>query len=516
MKIDRTRNASRNIVFAGCLKVYQIIVPFLMRTAMIYYMGVEYLGLNSLFTSILQVLNLAELGVGSAMVFSMYKPIAEDDTITICALLKLYKIYYRVIGLVIAIVGVLLTPCIPYLVKSDLPKELNIYILYLLNLAATVLTYWLFAYKNSLFEAHQRIDITSKIGLLMNTIKFTCQFLVIIFLGDFYIYILVALISQVITNILTAVIATRMYPEYIPKGKLNKKMTKEINGRIKDLFTAKLGGVILNSADSVVISSFLGLTALAIYQNYFFILSSIIGIVTIVFQSCTAGIGNSIIVESSQKNFNDLIKFDFLISWIAGFCTCCLLCIYQPFMSVWVGKELMLDMRAVVCFCVYYFIYEINQLLNTYKDAAGIWHTDRFRPLITSLSNLVMNLILVNFWGIYGVLLSTVFATLFIGMPWLIYNLFTTLFERKYLVIFLRRQFKYVVAVLVCCLLSYTICFMIDFEGVKAIICNGIVCIIVSNLIFIICFRKTNEFRESVLLFTRIFGEKLNLKKFIK
>lgn len=140
MRIERTKNAVRNMIFGSILKAYQILLPFIMRTAMIYFMGVQYLGLNSLFTSILQVLNLAELGVGSAMVFSMYKPIAEDDSTTICALMKLYKIYYRIIGLIIAVVGVICLPFIPYLIKSDIPKGMNIYVLYLLNLSATVLS----------------------------------------------------------------------------------------------------------------------------------------------------------------------------------------------------------------------------------------------------------------------------------------------------------------------------------------------------------------------------------------
>ena len=159
MKVERTKNATRNIAFGFALKIYQLAVPFLMRTAMIYFMGVQYLGLNSLFTSILQVLNLAELGVGGAMVYSMYKPIAEDDKATICALMRLYKKYYHVIGGIIAIAGIAITPLIPSLVKSDLPAGLNIYVLYLLNLAATVLSYWLFAYKNSLFQAHQRLSL---------------------------------------------------------------------------------------------------------------------------------------------------------------------------------------------------------------------------------------------------------------------------------------------------------------------------------------------------------------------
>ena len=161
-KIERTKNATRNIIFGVILKAYQIIAPFLMRTALIYLMGVQYLGLNSLFTSILQVLNLAELGVGSAMIYSMYKPIAEDNNAAICALMKLYRTYYRVIGLIIAVAGCALTPFIPKLISGDVPEKVNIYVLYLLNLGATVLSYWLYAYKNSILQAYQRMDVVSK------------------------------------------------------------------------------------------------------------------------------------------------------------------------------------------------------------------------------------------------------------------------------------------------------------------------------------------------------------------
>ena len=171
MKIDRTKNAGRNIVFGCMLKIYQIVMPFIMRTLMIYYMGIQYLGLNSLFTSILQVLNLAELGVGSAMVYSMYKPIAVDDKKMICALMKLYRTYYRVIGIIIAFLGLCLVPFIPKLIKSDVPADINIYILYILNLSVTVLSYWLFAYKNCLLDAHQRTDVASKATLVTNTLQ---------------------------------------------------------------------------------------------------------------------------------------------------------------------------------------------------------------------------------------------------------------------------------------------------------------------------------------------------------
>lgn len=509
MKIERTKNAGRNIIFGGILKIYQIFIPFLMRTAMIYFMGVQYLGLSSLFTSILQVLNLAELGVGGAMVYAMYKPITEDDTKTICALMKLYRTYYRCIGGVIAVIGLCLTPVIPKLIKSDLPMGLNVYALYLLNLFATVLSYWLFAYKNSIFQAYQRVDIISKVSLITNTLQYMLQLIIIVFVKNYYIYVIVALATQALNNIITALIATKKYPDYKPVGRLDKKSVKEINSRIRDLFTSKLGMVIVNSADTVVISAFLGLTVLAIYQNYYFILTAIIGLVDVIFQACTAGIGNSVIVETKKKNFDDLKKFTLMIVWIAGFCTCCFLNLYQPFMEIWVGKDLMLNFGCVVCLCIYYFIYEINKLLNTYKDASGIWHEDRFRPLITALTNLALNILTVNFLGIYGVLLSTVVSTLVIGMPWLLHNLFTVLFDKEQLREYLIKLSKYLFVVCISCVITLVICNIFTFSKWITLIIRGMICCVVPNIIYWVSFKNIPEFEQCTKLLKTLVGSKI-------
>mgnify|MGYP005759990691 CR=1 FL=1 len=517
MKIERTRNAARNIFFGSMLKIYQIIVPFAMRTAMIYFMGVQYLGLNSLFTSILQVLNLAELGVGSAMVYSMYKPIAEDDHVTICALLRLYRIYYNVIGGVIAVAGLMIMPLIPKLIKSDLPSDVNIYILYLMNLALTVLSYWLFAYKNSLFQAHQRIDVPSKITLITTTVQYGFQILVLIFLKNYYIYILVNLAAQFATNIVTAIAASKLYPNYKPIGKLPKNDVQDINHRIRDLFTSKIGSVVINASDTIVISAFLGLTALAVYQNYYFILTAIIGIVAIVFQSCTAGIGNSVILESKEKNFNDLKKFTFLISWVAGLCGCCLLCLFQPFMKIWVGEELMLEFSAVICFVAYYLIFEINQLLNTYKDAAGIWHEDRFRPLVTAIVNVGLNLIMVQFIGIYGIILSTVLSMLFVGMPWLLRNLFSVLFAKSQMGNYLKYLWTCTIVIVASCAVCSFICSFIDFTPWLTLVVRAALCCVIPNIFYLVVYRKTPEFKQCIPLVDRMTGHKLKLeKRFLK
>lgn len=509
MKIERTKNASRNMFFGIIQKIYTIVVPFLMRTAMIYFMGVQYLGLNSLFATILSVLNLAELGVGSAMVFSMYKPIAEDDSEKICALMRLYKIYYRVIGLVIAVLGIALIPFLPYLIKSDVPQGINIYILYFLNLGTTVFTYWLFAYKNCLLSAHQRNDVGTKIGMIISTFTYILQFLCLWLLRDYYIYLIIAFATGILSNIVTAIVTTKMYPDYKAKGELPKEERKQINKRVRDLFTAKLGGTIVNSVDTIVISAFLGLSTLAIYQNYYFIMNSVMGFVMIIFTSCTAGIGNSLVTETEEKNYFDFKKLAFLIIWIATVCISCFICLYQPFMKIWVGEKYLLGMDIVVLLCVYFYLYLVNNLSCVYKDAGGIWHEDRFRPLIGGLANLVMNLMMVQYIGIYGILLSTIISYIMVAMPWVIHNVFKLVFKRspkEYVLMILKGALVSTVIASLC----YVICQLVPLQGILQLIVNGAICLVVSNTALIIIYRHNKMYIPFLDLLDRVTKNKFH------
>lgn len=507
-KIERTKNASRNIFFGIILKIYQILVPFLMRTAMIYLMGVQYLGLNSLFTSILQVLNLAELGVGSAMVYSMYKPIAEDDEITICALMKLYRTYYRVIGLVIAVVGCALTPFIPHLIKSDVPAGINIYILYLLNLGATVLSYWLFAYKNSILQAHQRTDVVSRVTLVTSTVQYGLQIAVLWIFHNYYLYVIVALVTQALTNITTAVCSNKLYPQFKPKGDIPKEEVKQINQRIKDLFTAKLGGTITNSADTIVISAFLGLTQLAIYQNYYFIMNSICGFISVIFSSITAGIGNSFVTETKEKNYSDFNKFTFIICFILCICCCCFVSLYQPFMKMWVGEELMLGFEFVILFCVLFYCLELAMVWATIKDAAGIWHEDRFRPFIGSMVNLLLNLALIRYIGLYGIILSTVISYVLVSMPWLVHNIFSLIYKTS-IKQYLKRIATYLFVTVLSSLIVYLICSIIRLEGIIGLCVYAVIGLFIPLLFQILIYGKTDEYIYLLQLLKRIVNRRI-------
>ena len=419
MKLERTKNAARNVVFDGTLEIVNVLFPFVIRSVMLHCLGTEYLGLNGLFKSILNFLNLAELGVGSAMVFSMYKPIAEDDTPAICALLRLYRTLYRIIGLAIAVVGLLLIHVLHSFIKGDLPADMNLYVLYLMNLGNTVLTYWLFAYKSSLLQAHQRRDLISKLSLAVRLTEYTLKILILVFTRNYYLYLSVQLLCQIVVNVLIAVCASKMYPRYVPVGKLPRGKTQDIFRRVRDLFTSKLSATVFDAADTLVISAFMGLTVLALYQNYYFIITALRMMLVVLLNACMAGVGNKLVMESKEANYRDLEKISLLFLWVLNVSSSMLLCMYQPFIHVWMGEDNLLAVGLVFCFAVYYYSMGANKLINMFKDAAGIWRVDRWRPLTAALVNLGLNLVTVRRLGLYGVLLSSVFSIVFIQIPWL-------------------------------------------------------------------------------------------------
>ena len=491
--MSRTKNAARNIIFGTILRVYQLLLPFLMRTAILYYLGVQYLGLNSLFVSVIQMLNLAELGVGSAMVYSMYKPIAENDEVTICALMRLYKIYYWVIGLVIAVVGLAVTPVIPKLIHGSYPEGINIYVLYLLNLFATVFSYWFFAYRNSILEANQRNDVISKVSLVTFTIQYGLQFLVLALTKNYYLFVMVAMFSQIVTNVATAIASRKLYPNFNPVGKLEKSEIHVINGRIRDLFTAKLSNTLLNSADTLVISGFLGLVILAKYQNYYYIMTAVTGFIVIFISSCTAGIGNSLVTETMDKNYVDFKKLSLMVWWLAGIGVCCFLNLYQPFMALWMGEENLLDFGCVILMCAYSYLYITNHVMAAYKDAGGMWHEDRFRPFCSPMFNLILNLILVRYIGIFAIILSTVASYVVVNMPWLIKNLFTVIFDRspaEYIIKYL----KHVLLVTAAAAASYYACMLTPDRGVWSLVMRLAICVVIPNILFLLFLHRDEDF----------------------
>ena len=508
MKLERTRNAARNVVFDGTLEIVNMLVPFVIRSVMLHYLGTEYLGLNGLFKSILTFLNLAELGVGSAMVFSMYKPIAEDDAPSICALLKLYRTFYRAIGLFIAVVGLALTPFLRSLISGDIPADMNLYILYFMNLGSTVLTYWLFAYKRSLLDAHQRTDVISKVSLITQFVEYALKLPALIIFKNYYMFLGVQLGAQVVINLLTAIQVNKMYPQYTPQGHLPREKVMDIVRRVRDLFTSKFSAVVFNFADTLVISAFMGLAALAIYQNYFFVITALRTFIDVIIVACIAGVGNSLVTETEEKNYNDFARITMLFGWIMGVGSAMLLCLYQPFMEIWMGAENMLSFDYVICFVIYFYTMGMNKIVNMFKDAAGIWRKDRLRPLVAALVNLGLNLATVRWLGMYGVLLSSVVAIVVVEIPWLFHNLFQELFPRRFLGQYVRFFCGLVAVALASCAVSWILCSLLRLNVWTTLIVNGCVSFLVPNLFFFVLYGKNSLFRESIAQIKRVLLKK--------
>ena len=501
MKISRTKNARAGIVTGLLSKLLHMGMPFITRTALLYILGTEYLGLNGLFSSLLSFLSLAELGVSNALVYSMYKPVAEEDEETVCALLNLYRKLYRMVGMVILAAGLACVPFLQHFISGDVPPDVNLYVLYAIYLGNTVISYFLFAYRSSLLSAHQRLDITNVIESTVSAVIWVLQIIMLLIFRSYYAFVIFMPLSNIVGNFVRLYYTNKLYPQYKPRGKVAPELEASIYKKIRALLGAKISTTVLHSSDNLVISAFLGLTMVTIYGNYFFLMNSIGGFLAIVFSVILPGVGNSLVTETMEKNYRDFKKFVFLNNWIVGWCAVCFLCLYQPFIRLWVGKDLMLPFSVVILIVLYFILYQGRKVVITYKDAAGLWWEDRFRPFVMAGTNLISNLIMVQFIGIWGIVLSTILS-LCVSVPWETYTVFKYVFKRspkEYALSLV--QFLAVVAVASAVTLG--IC-QIASEGIAAILIRGCICVVVPNVIFFLAFRKWEEFADAKALLLRV------------
>lgn len=503
MRLEKTKNTIRNMAFGIITRIIQIIFPFVIRTAFIYTLGIEYLGLNSLFTSILSVLSLTELGVGSALVFSMYKPLAEGDIDAVCALMNLYRKCYYAIGTVIGVVGICLIPFLPHLITGSIPAEINLYVIYLMNLFGTVITYFLFAYKNCILEVYQRNDISSKITIILSFIQYGIQISILLVLKNYYCYLIVAPIISIIRNCVTAIIVNKKYSQYKPYGKVAKDIVVGIKKRISALVMYKIGSIVLNSVDNIVISAFLGLSVLAVYNNYYYIITSLFGFMSIITSSMLAGVGNSVVTDSVEKNYKDLKKFLFMQLWITGWCAITLFCLYQNFMYIWVGKDLMFSTTTVLLMVILFYAWKIGDIVGLYKEALGMWYEDRFRPLIGAGVNLIVNLILVRIIGIDGVIISSIMCIIAITFPIAAYILFKKYFQRSPKE-FYWMQIKHFLIITVCGMITYGLCNLLNDISIIGFFIKMLICVIVPNILLILFYHKNEQFQEAKIFIFKI------------
>ena len=456
--------------------------------------------------SVLNVLNLAELGIGSALVFSMYKPVEEDDRTRLSALLALYRRCYRVIGAVILTVGLLLMPFLPYLIEGTYPSDVNLYLLYGIYLANTVVSYFLFAYKQSLFIASQRNDWISNINSALLIVTTLLQVFFLICFGSYYLYVLVLPMVTCINNIAICILFRKKFPWARSVGTLDKETLKTIKTNVIGLMTQKIGTVVLSSASSVIISAFLGLVILGKYNNYYYIITALFGFLTIVQTSIIPSIGNSIITTSKEKNYTDFRCFLFLYVWILSWFAVCFLVLSESFVSLWVGKSNVLSLDVVVLMSLFMYAYKMNDMTYVFREATGIWYQGMFIPIIAALVNIGLSLTLVNYWGLLGVLFSGIASLLLVYTPWYSRVLFKYYFDdmskwKAYLL----TQGKYFLVTLGAAIVTFAAASLIPTDcTMTTLLLKALVALFIPNLLFMLVYHRSKEFISAKALIESI------------
>lgn len=496
MRLNRTKNTLLGSTWGLINQVIMVVFPFIIRTCIIYVMGEQYVGLSSLFSAILSVLSLAELGVGSAIVFSMYKPLADEDDAKICALLKLYRDVYTVIGIVVLGVGLLLLPFLPALINGSTPSDINISYLYIIYLINSVISYWFFAYKSCLLNALQRVDAVTMISLIIRVLGYIAQILVICLTKNYYYYAIFLPITSVAINLVIGKYVDINYPQYKCSGKIDNREKKQIRKQVVGLLFQRLAYTSRNALDNIIISALLGLSVVAIYGNYFLILNALTACLAVFFTAMQAGIGNSIVKENIEKNFDDLEKINFIYMWIAGWCSICLLILMQPFMKIWVGERLMFPLGIVCLFSFYFFCMKLTDSIGAYIAATGIWWECKWIYLFETLCNLVLNILLGFLFGVAGIIIATIISVLFINYFFTTRKLFKIYFKEIPLYKFLKKNVLYFFVTITIAAISFIsiqlICNMIkgEISVYLEMFIKTIICVVVPNLLYYIFYKN--------------------------
>ncbi len=504
MQVNVIKNAKNNMIFGTANKIVAIVCPFVTRTVVQIVLGSEYLGLNSLFSSILQVLNVSELGIGAAITYSMYKPVAENDVETVNALLNFYRKVYLGIGAAILVLGVCLIPFLPYLISGSYPEGINIVALYMIYVVNTALSYFLFAYMQSLIIVYQRDDINSRTNMIVTLLMHGTQVLILVFTENYYLFLLMMPLFTIANNLRIAFITHRMYPHYHPEGKLPRNFISDIWVRVSGACISKICQMTRNSFDSICISAFMGLTITAMYTNYYYILNAITRLLSVVTSSLQGGIGNHVVVKNAEENFQELKKVDFAYMWASGWCAICLLCLFQPFMEIWMGKDMMFSLPIVILFCLYFYLLKMGDMRSIYSTTNGLWWHHRYRSLAEAIGNLILNIILGKFFGVYGIIIATSITIFICNFLWGGRITFRLYFGLDKLREYYGYQFKYFATTAVLCVGTYFCCAVLPLENIVVnLIFRGLICVVLPNIIWILLYRRTEEFSYVMSIFGR-------------
>lgn len=405
MASSRSEYVIKNVSVTLIMQVIKNLLGFISRTIFVYILGAEYLGVNSLFTDILTVLSFAELGIGNAMVFSLYKPLVTKDNEKIKSLMLLYAKAYKVIGAIIAVMGVCLVPFVKYIVGDVSYVEENITLLYLLFLLNSVISYF-FVYKKSLIIADQKNYVVDIYQQVFNTFQVIAQSAFLVVTKKIIPYLLIMVTTTFLNNVYVAWKADKMYPylrEKVAKP-LEKEEVRGIVTNVKALVVYKIGGIILESTDSIFISFLINVLTVGLYANYKMIIGVFRAIGNQIMNSIVASVGNLNAGEDEEKKEKVFYEMLYICIWLFGFAAAGLCCFLTPLLKVWLGSYYVIGFDSVVAACVYFYVSSMHYPCYTYRTTAGLFVFGKYVPILAAACNIVLDIILGKVYGLTGIL----------------------------------------------------------------------------------------------------------------
>jgi O-antigen/teichoic acid export membrane protein len=488
-------------------QVLGIIISFITRVVFLNVLTSDHLGIQGVFTNVLSVISLAELGVGSAIIYSLYKPLANNDIEKVKSLMKLYARAYRAIGIVIFIIGISLLPFIDLIIKDN-HNVSNIWTIYLILLINTVISYF-FSYKKSLIIADQKSYITSMYRYIYFIVYNIAQIIVLLITGNFLLFLTVQLVLNLIENIMVSRKADRLYPYLLDKNihNLDAESKSSIFKNVRAIIMHKLGIRLVLSTDNIIISSFIGVYWVGLYANYLLIVNALHTITEQILSSITASIGNMNELESREKNFNTYRSINFANYCIFALISICLLALLKPFITIWIGKNYLLDDITVFLIVLNFYITGMRKVNLTFKDAYGLFRPDRYKPIFEVGINIISSIILLRFWGINGVFLGTLISTLLTSFWIEPYVLYKYGFQKK-VISYFKSFILYTLVFIITGYITVLITNLIESLSWGTLILKMLICFIIPGIFFITIYRKTEEFNFIVKALKSIKGEK--------
>lgn len=507
----RTRNASLNMIVDLCGQILTLGLNFVLRSILIQSLGVTYLGLQGLFVNIISILSMAELGIGTAITYNLYKPIENNDEYKISALMNMYKTAYRYIATSIFGLSIILTPFLPNIVKGYNETK-GLYLIYLIYILNTVFSY-LFVYKRSIIVANQKAYIVNIIDYLFMIITVVVQGFILIRLKNFIFYIIAEGVIKITKNIVISIVADKLYP-FMSKmrgAKVSDLDKKHFFENIKALFLYKIGGTIIDSTDNVVISSFLGLSSVGIYSGYSLIISSLKVLISRMFNSLTSSVGNLNINESHEKKYFIFRTLELITFYIYFIVSICIFQLINPFINIWIGNEFLFEKSIVFILVINFYMAGMLVPIGVYRNACGLFVQGKYRPIIASILNIVISIWLVKPMGIIGVFIGTFISRALVTCWFDPYVIYKNVFNKSLIYYFISYA-KYLFVLAIGMLFSCGLNFILPHNTFMQIIIKAICIIIILTIVFIICFFRSEEFKYMSVIVKNLYS-KLGFKK---